>query len=146
MSAPEQRVIAQAFILLPVIGLLVRAAGFRRLKDALTRLAPLAPILADPLPEATMITRLVTAAASRNPVPSTCLSRSLTLWLLLRRHGVDADICLGIRGGTPQFEGHAWVECLGWPLNEHHRVRDHFAVMDVPPKLRSADASRGRCD
>jgi hypothetical protein len=113
-------------------GLLVKRAGYRRLHDTLTRMVPVAPIPANPLAEAKTISRLVSLAANRSPIPATCLSQSLALWLLLRRHGVEADICLGVRGGTAPPHGHAWVEYQGRPLNETVDVRSRFLVMNGP--------------
>jgi hypothetical protein len=138
LSARERRLLAQAVVVLPITGLLVKRAGYRRLHDTLSRVVPVAPIPADPLGEATTISRLVSLAADRGPLPATCLSRSLALWLLLRRHGVEADVCLGLRGGGAQPHGHAWVEYQGRPLNETVDVRNRFLVMNANapgPKL-----------
>ena len=132
LSARERRLLAQAAMVLPVTGLLVKRAGYRRLHDALSRMVPVARAPADPLAEATTISRLVSLAADRGPVAATCLSQSLALWLLLRRHGVEADICLGVRGGSVHPHGHAWVEYQGRPLNEKVDVRNRFLVMNGP--------------
>jgi hypothetical protein len=132
LSARERRLLAEAAVVLPITRLLVKWAAYRRLHDTLSRMIPVAPIPADPLAEATTISRLVSRAANRSPIPATCLSQSLALWLLLRRHGVEADICLGVRGGTAQPHGHAWVEYQGRPLNETVDVRSRFLVMNGP--------------
>ncbi|MGD1069860.1 MAG: lasso peptide biosynthesis B2 protein [Bryobacteraceae bacterium] len=52
----------------------------------------------------------------------TCLVRSFTLWTLLLRRGVGADIRVGLRKSEEAFEGHAWLECAGLPINEHAAV------------------------
>jgi hypothetical protein len=49
---------------------------------------------------------------------------------MLRQRGLDADICLGVRGGKSHLDSHAWVEYRGQPLNNPDDVRDHFAVID----------------
>jgi hypothetical protein len=45
-----------------------------------------------------------------------CLPRSLALTAALRRLGVDADICFGVRKSP--FSAHAWVETSGTVINE----------------------------
>lgn len=45
-----------------------------------------------------------------------CLARSLTLAAALRRQGVDAELCLGVRKFP--FLAHAWVEAAGRMVNE----------------------------
>jgi hypothetical protein len=125
-------VLAQAVVVLPIIGLLVKRGGYRRLLDMLSRVVPVASIPVDPLAQAMTISRLVSLAADRGPIPASCLSRSLALWLLLRRHGVEADVCLGVRGGATEPHGHAWVEYQGQPLNETIDVRNRFLVMHAP--------------
>jgi hypothetical protein len=132
LPAQERRLLAQAMLIVPMIGVLVKLTGFRRLQHMLSRVVPIAPISGDPLIEAATINRLVSVAADRGPIPATCLSRSLALWVLLRRHGVEADVCLGVRGGIGRLHGHAWVEYRGQPLNETGDVRERFAVMDAP--------------
>jgi hypothetical protein len=132
LSARERGLLAQAVVVLPITGVLVKRAGYRRLHDTLSRVVPVAPIPADPLAEATTISRLVSLAADRGPIRATCLTSSLALWLLLRRHGVEAEVCLGVRGGTAEPHGHAWVEYQGRPLNETVDVRNRFFVMNAP--------------
>jgi transglutaminase superfamily protein len=52
----------------------------------------------------------------------TCLVRSFTLWTLLLRRGVNADIRIGLRKSEDTFEGHAWLERAGLPINEDAAV------------------------
>jgi hypothetical protein len=132
LTGRERRLLAQAVVAVPVTSLLVRWAGYRRVHDTLRRLVVVAPTPADPLAEAMTISGLVSRAADRSPLGATCLSRALALWLLLRRHGVDADVCLGVRGGTAAPHGHAWVEYQGQPLSERDDVRNDFLVMNAP--------------
>jgi Transglutaminase-like superfamily len=132
LSRPERRVLVEAVLVLPVVRLVLRLTGYRRSKQALGKLVPLAPTPADPVLPATMVDRMVRVAASRGPFASNCLSRSLTLWLLLRQHGIDAEVCLGVRRRTGDLDGHAWVEYLGRTLNDSADVRRRFAVMHRP--------------
>jgi hypothetical protein len=48
----------------------------------------------------------------------TCLVRSLSLWALLLKRGVMAEIRIGMRRSNGKIEGHAWVEHGSVPVNE----------------------------
>jgi len=59
-----------------------------------------------------------------------CLTRSLVLWTLLRRRGVDSDLRVGFRRREQRLEGHAWVEYEGVPLNEDPTVVQTYSVSE----------------
>jgi hypothetical protein len=44
------------------------------------------------------------------PLPRTCLNESLTLFGLLRRQGLDARFCLGVRKEGERLAAHAWIQ------------------------------------
>lgn len=49
---------------------------------------------------------------------STCLFRSLALWAMLRRRGIETTLVVGYRRTDGRVEGHVWVEFGGRPINE----------------------------
>jgi hypothetical protein len=51
-------------------------------------------------------------------IEGTCLSRSFALWTLLRRRGLETQLQIGYRKKDGKFEGHAWLEYQGNPINE----------------------------
>ena len=53
----------------------------------------------------------------RLPVRSKCLPRSLALWTMLQRAGIDATLRIGMRTDG-SGEAHAWVEHDGCPVGE----------------------------
>ena len=61
--------------------------------------------------------RTVDAVARRLPVRSKCLPRSLALWTMLQRAGIDATLRIGMRTDGSS-EAHAWVEHDGCPIGE----------------------------
>ncbi|MGQ0586939.1 MAG: lasso peptide biosynthesis B2 protein, partial [Gammaproteobacteria bacterium] len=63
-------------------------------------------------PEAALWIR---AAARNAPGADTCLVRSLALTGVLRRHGVPAELRIGVGNTQPQLDAHAWVEVRGVP-------------------------------
>jgi hypothetical protein len=67
--------------------------------------------------DAEAMARTVDAVARRLPVRSKCLPRSLALWTMLRRAGIDATLRIGMRTDG-SAEAHAWVEHAGCAIGE----------------------------
>jgi hypothetical protein len=63
-----------------------------------------------------------------SPLQGNCLSRSLTLWWLLRQQGLEGTLRIGTRFKDGRFQAHAWVEYDGQPLNEEPQVYHTFTV------------------
>jgi hypothetical protein len=57
-----------------------------------------------------------------------CLARSLTLWTLLRRRGVEAELRVGYRKRDEKIEGHAWLEYEGVSINESAAIVETYTV------------------
>jgi hypothetical protein len=57
-----------------------------------------------------------------------CLARSLALWTLLRRRGVETQFRVGYRKRDGKIEGHAWLEYLGLPINESAAIVATYTV------------------
>ncbi len=101
----------------------LRMAGFRRWKAVVEWLTPgtAARSAAVGLPEiefAHAVARWQAAAARHLPLKTNCLDRALTLWWLLRRRGIAADLRIGGRKENGRFEAHAWVEVGGVVLDD----------------------------
>jgi hypothetical protein len=61
-----------------------------------------------------------------------CLIRSLTLWTILTRRGVEVNLRVGFRKRDGKFEGHAWVERNESPLNETESEAKTYIVSEQP--------------
>jgi hypothetical protein len=57
-------------------------------------------------------------AAGRGPWASTCLTRSLILYVMLRQHGYEPRFCVGVAGARRAFDAHAWITLGGHPIAE----------------------------
>ena len=57
-------------------------------------------------------------AYGRGPWTSTCLTRSLVLYTMLRQHGYHPRIVIGVEGDRHRFDAHAWAEIDGKPVEE----------------------------
>lgn len=127
--------LVESMALLPVTALLLRLGGLQRCREVLSLFIP-----ADSAPEcltteethiqARQISRMVNAAARYGIYRANCLQRSVLLWWMLRRRGIDGELYLGARKGDGRFEAHAWVELAGAVLNDRRDVREQYASFD----------------
>ena len=75
----------------------------------------------------------VNIAARHTPFHATCLTRSLLLCWLLRRHGVASELRIGVNLSSGTLQAHAWVECAGRPVNDRGDITDMFKPFASPP-------------
>ena len=125
MPAAERRVLAEALLLLGVAAASLRVLGLRRTRAILARWIPGGQ--ASSL-DAASVARLVKAAARHGPVRAKCLSAAVTLESLLRRHGMEGELRLGVRKHRGRFEAHAWVEHRALALMESPEVHSRYAA------------------
>jgi hypothetical protein len=55
-------------------------------------------------------------AHRRGPWTSSCLTRSLVLYALLRQHGYQPRFVVGVAGTAHDFDAHAWVTLDDTPV------------------------------
>ena len=135
---PEDRsFILRAALLLPLTEMGLRFFGFRRWKEMIEKFfLPAQPpqTLTEDLQRETALraTRAVRSVELHGPTTPNCLERSMTLWWILRRAGVDGELHIGARKKDERFEAHAWVELRGQVLNDSAEVHHHYARFDAP--------------
>jgi len=56
-----------------------------------------------------------------------CLPKALTTFHLLRRQGIPADLCFGVRKFP--FAAHTWVESFGEPLDDNPARVRQFTII-----------------
>ena len=78
-----------------------------------------------------MTAHMVSAADRSSLIHPSCLAKSLTLWWLLVRQGITADLRIGIRKENEKMMAHAWVERNGMALNEPEEYHRHYAAFDA---------------
>jgi hypothetical protein len=74
---------------------------------------------------------LIAAAARFGPYRATCLRRSLLLWWLARRSGLEAQLRIGVLREEDALSAHAWVELDGEILNDRSEVVARYARFDA---------------
>ncbi len=135
---PEDRkLILRAAVILPLTEIGLRVFGFQRWKELIEKFSlPVSgaqSLPADAQREtAQRSARAVRSVQLHGPTTPNCLERSMTLWWMLRREGVDGELHIGARKQGDKFEAHAWVELGGQVLNDGVEVHQHYARFDAP--------------
>jgi hypothetical protein len=135
LDSEARGIFLRAAILLPVIAVNLRVRGFRATQESLLRFLAHPRLVSregstDPRLafERTRITARMINAAGRHAWPgSTCLEKSLALWWLLRRQGIESELRIGARKLDGKFEAHAWVERERIAVNEPQEGHRHYA-------------------
>jgi len=132
LPGSDRILLSQALILIPMVSLGLKGIGFRRVYRILDRWASI-PIVAPPahLGRVERIADLVGKAAWRGIYPVTCLPRSMSLWAVLRRHAIQANLCIGVRRSEAGIQGHAWVEVNQLPLLERVEINQEFVQIPL---------------
>jgi hypothetical protein len=63
----------------------------------------------------------------RGPWTSTCLTRSLVLYAMLRQHGYRPHFVVGVMGAHARFAAHAWVMLDGVALGDPRGAVDGYS-------------------
>lgn len=136
LTATQRRTVVAAMLLLPFNAMVLQTLGFRRAMIVLTWIGELRSVdrphamdgETDFYGQAQETARLVSIAAYRGSYAGNCLKRSMTLWFLLRRQGIEGELRIGTRKADGKFEAHAWVEYRGRVLNDTVDVGERYTA------------------
>lgn len=134
LDPPAQKLFLCALAMLPAVSLSLRWTGLKATQAMLRELLPDSPTEqnSDVIDERLALTsRMISAADRHGPVHPSCLVKSLTLWWLLERQGIQSQLRIGIRKEKGGLEAHAWVEREGTALNEPEEHHHHYAAFDA---------------
>lgn len=136
LSSAERRLLFEALALPCFIWVGFRLLGVPRTQALLRTRAdatkPALPHAADresAIRDARRAQRIVKRTTG---IGGNCLVRSLTLWSILLRRGVPTDLRVGFRKRDGHFEGHAWLEYDGVPINETLTEALSYSPYDQP--------------
>jgi hypothetical protein len=133
MSWGDRWVAAQSFVLLPAIALSLSLVGLPTTQRYLAQLSPVVKTTTEvQMTKALGMAHSVNRAANHSPLWGNCLKRSLTLWFLLRRQGIESDLCIGVDLQDGQFQAHAWIEYSSHILNDQPTVHQQFKAFEKP--------------
>lgn len=134
LGRPAQSLFLRALVLLPMVALSLRWRGFRATQATLQISFSNAGQKCDSAfasKQAVLAAHMINAADRHGFVHPSCLAKSMTLWWLLGRQGIDSHLRVGIRKANERFEAHAWVERDGVALNEPDAHHHHYAAFDA---------------
>ncbi len=139
LSRGDRRLALQFAIMVPCVELCLRLFGFNRVVGVLSRLfaAELA-VAGDVLSIIDRHKFILRRVGANLPFSGRCLARSLTLWGLLKRQGIDTDLRFGQRNIEGRLDAHAWIEFLGQPVNASPTVHQRFIAFEEPIHLNNA--------
>lgn len=134
LSARDRVLLVRAAALQAFVVPAVAATGYGKVRAALGRLCPLSktPPRGAAAARARQVALVVNAAARRSWPRARCLERSLVLWALLRREGIEGRIRFGVKPGAAIPDAHAWVEVSGEPVNDSPDVATRYASLEPP--------------
>jgi hypothetical protein len=127
----ERAAFRTAWMLLPLVTFSLWITGLAVTTRRLTRWLPATrpPALPDAAEVAESVALMVMAAAERQPIPAKCLAKSVTLWFLLARLGIDSKVRIGVTKFDGVFDAHAWIEIDGRVLLDPSGVVGQYGVM-----------------
>jgi hypothetical protein len=62
----------------------------------------------------------------RGPWASSCLTRSLVLYAMMRQHGYEPRFAIGVAGSAREFAAHAWVTLRHVPVMDPRHVETTY--------------------
>ena len=130
LTGPEKRLLLVCLVATPFVAAGLAIFGFRRLHAVMAgRSRPRSARFftaqaADA--RARSSAKVVAIATGRGPVRATCLRRSLLLWWLLRRDGIETVLRVGVNRENGTLNAHAWVEYSGRPVNDADDIALRF--------------------
>ena len=131
LPAHEKWVFVQAIGLLPMMALSLRWWGFGRVWGWLKqRPLPAHDPSDNDFKQVQRTAVLVHRAAKNRLFGSNCLKRSLVLYWLLKRQGIDSDLRIGVGRKESVFQAHAWIEYQQRPLHENRNLYDQYKPFD----------------
>jgi hypothetical protein len=139
LNAEQRVVVLSSLFLVPATQVSLHIRGFSRTAGTLARWSRRSPVPSNP-EGARECADAVNLVAGRTVVGARCLGRSLVLWFILRRRGIDAELVIGADAPRQgELEAHAWVEVAGVPVNDAPDVRERFGSFDLRlPRLAKA--------
>jgi len=134
LTGPERRLLLVCLVATPIVAAGVAVFGFKSVRAVMARRPRPrnARFLTAEAAEARArsTAKVVAIATGRGPVRATCLRRSLLLWWMLRRDGIETVLRVGVNRDSATLHAHAWIEYLGRPLNDVDDIALRFPAFD----------------
>ena len=100
---------AEAALLYAFVATALRTVSYARLQRWLEHVTRVPCRTGSSVPDVTS----AISAVGRRIGGTTCLTEAAVAYTMLRRHGHDPRLRIGVRHGDSALDAHAWVECDG---------------------------------
>ena len=132
LNRQQKKLYLYSLVYLKAISILLHLFRYQDLHKFLKKRVPLKSNLPSELAisRATKLSGIVESAGRTRLVNASCLRRSLVLWYLLRREGIESNLCFGVRKVADEIIGHAWVEIDGSVINDDQENVEQFVQMN----------------
>jgi transglutaminase superfamily protein len=106
-----------AWLLLAAVRVGLRVLSFKTVMRLLgPKAGGCAPTHAPQNPDPERLAALVEMAARHQRPAPTCLHKTVTVYGLLRHHGIDVELVISAGRSDGTLDAHAWSEHMGRPL------------------------------
>jgi hypothetical protein len=137
LSNPDRLDLLLFSVLLPLVDAGLRGMGYRRFRAFLAAhprdLPPYRGTETEALEASRHISYLVTVASRYGLSHPGCLRRSLLIWWLLRRQGIQTELRIGVNKRGEQLYAHAWIRLGDEIINDSVEVESYFSAFNDLP-------------
>ncbi len=116
LPSPDRYLLLRIAFLVPLTEVALHLIGFKRVLSLLKKFAGARRPAINHSAEVRRHTRLVVLFGEQLPFSGRCLARSLVLWYLLQRLGIQTELRFGVQKHAGQLLAHAWIEYNSQPL------------------------------
>jgi len=127
MTLSRLVIIAKVQAMIPLVALMVKVVDIERTAKYLNSNEHHHPDNNN-LKNAMRLFQLQRKAVAASFWRGNCLSRSLVLYWLLGKHGINSKFCIGVRT-EPSFKAHAWIMFQNRPLNVSFQALDDYQIV-----------------
>jgi hypothetical protein len=134
--AADRRLLLLIAALVPFVEFSLKAFGFNRIFNLINRWTTRPPQAEINREEVNKYARLMFLSYRNSPLGGKCLARSLVLWGMLRRKGIETDLRFGMKKKDGKLLAHAWIEYRGEPLEQIGEYNQNYVpfVEPISPK------------
>jgi hypothetical protein len=129
LSPDERWLLLESAVLMPLVAVALKLFGYKRVQGFLAARFTASRKKTTSLAAVERVAEIVGIVPKRLFTRAVCLERALTLWAMLRQHGIEPTLCIGASKADGKFAAHAWVEYAGTVLNDSRYIREHYAVL-----------------
>lgn len=132
MPKADRKLFMRIAFVVPLVEISLKLVGFNQIVNFLHRFSNFNGTVQNQSNEVKRYKRLLFLFYAKFPFAGKCLARSIALWFLLKRKGIETDLRFGMKKENGKLLAHAWVEYKGKPLTLDPEVHLHYTPFSEP--------------